>query len=124
MRCARRALGPVAAFWLLCQAATVSLAAASLWVTADETLAACTCTPDGNAACPMHHKAAKGPTPCAMKSLSTGSVATLSALFSAAGLVPDSPIASAPMTAAASTIAHGSTITEHPSQPDPPPPRA
>jgi hypothetical protein len=117
---ARRALGPTAAVWLVCQAATLTLAPALL----DASVAECVCTHGADATCPMHHKTATSAKVCVVQSTTTSAPAALNSLFSVVGLVPDSPLAIAPVPTASPLLIECSMVTERHSPPDPPPPRA
>src|SRR5579862_4807791 len=84
MTWARRALGPTAAAWLVCQAVTLALVPALLGGLVEE----CVCAHGADATCPMHHKSTAGAKVCVMQSANTGVSGTLSSLFSIAGLLP------------------------------------
>ena len=61
MRLARRVLGPIAAVWLVCHGATLTLVPALLWFRSrDANAAECTCAHGAEATCPMHHRTAAG----------------------------------------------------------------
>jgi hypothetical protein len=116
----RRALGPIAAVWLLCQAATLTLVPMLLNVS----LAECICSTHGaDATCPMHHKPAAGTKVCAMQSATTIVPATLDSLISMAGLLPAPLQAIVPVLTADAVLFERSRLTQRPSPPDPPPPR-
>jgi hypothetical protein len=117
---ARRALGPIAAVWLLCQAVTLMLVPALL----EASLSECLCTSGAAASCPMHHRTTAGSKVCAMQSLSATTAATLTALFSVVGLVPARSLATAPVPAPSPVLIECSRATDRPSPPEPPPPRA
>ena len=116
----RRALGLIAAVWLVCQAATLTLAPALL----EASLAECLCTHGVDASCPMHHRTEAGARVCVKQSLTTSAAATLHALFSIVGLVPARSLATALVPTASLVVIQSSMATERPSPPDPPPPRA
>jgi hypothetical protein len=120
MKRARRLIGPIAAVWLVSQAATLSLAPVML----DATPAACTCSNGADATCPMHHGAAAGFKTCVMQSTTTSATVTLNSLFSVAGLVPASLSAMAPLPMVSPVFLEYSTASPRPLPPDPPPPRA
>jgi hypothetical protein len=122
---ARRALGPIAALWLLCQAATLTLVPvlAGLGATAAG-VAVCTCTHGADANCPMHHKAALGAPVCRLKSATASPVAALNALFGAMGVMPVSERATTPAPAVSRVRLARSIATARPAPPDPPPPSA
>jgi hypothetical protein len=116
---ARRALGPIIAVWLVCQAATLMLVPVLL----EASLAECMCTQGADATCPMHHGTAASSKVCVMQSMTTSATATLNALFSVVGLMPASLMASAPVSTASLMPLECSRATLRPSPPDPPPPR-
>jgi hypothetical protein len=117
---ARRALGPIAAVWLLCQAATLTLVPALL----EASLAECLCTNGADASCPMHHRTTASSKVCVMQSLTTNAAATLNALFSVVGVVPARSLANGLVPTASPVLIECSMATERPSPPEPPPPRA
>src|SRR5579871_5158010 len=96
MRRARRALGPIAAAWLLCQAATLTLIPVLTWTDAGTASAACTCTHGTDALCPMHHRTAAGVRTCAFQDTTTNTTTTLGSLFPAPGLLPGLAHSTAP----------------------------
>jgi hypothetical protein len=116
----RRALGPIAAVWLVCQAVTLTLVPSQL----EASLAECVCSHGVDATCPMHHQTAADSRVCAMQSLTTSAAATLNALFGVVGLVPARSQATALVPTARPVPIESSIATERPSPPDPPPPRA
>jgi hypothetical protein len=116
----RPILGPIAAVWLVCQAATLTLVP----VLIDASLAACTCANGADAACPMHHGAAAGSKMCLVQSIATSATATLNSLVGILGVVPPRPPASALPPTASVVSPASSTTTERRSPPDSPPPRA
>src|SRR5580704_12735322 len=122
MRHTRRVLGPIAAVWLVCQAAMLAFVPAVLGARLPE----CTCTYGAAGTCPMHHgTAAAGSKVCVIQSLTTSATATLSSLFiSVVGLVPAPLRATAPTPTTRSVFLERSMATHRPSPPDPPPPRA
>src|SRR5580700_2916562 len=112
----RGALGPIAAVWLLCQAATLTLVLSLLGAS----LADCTCTHGADAACPMHHGAAATSRVCVMQSMTASGAATLGALCGVVGLAPVRPQATAFVPTASNVVFECSVPTERPSTPDPP----
>jgi len=118
---ARRVIAPIAAIWLVCQGLTLVVVPVLL----DASLAECVCPQGADATCPMHHKTAGGRQACAMQSTTTSAPATLNALFSVTGLLP-ALIAQATVLvpSASAALFEGSRLTQRPSPPDPPPPRA
>lgn len=118
----RRALHRIAVTWLLCQAATLTLAPAALWLGSSEQVLECTCIHGDHAICPMHHKPAPGTKICLMRGTGDSTVAVFSWL-STIGVAP---------------TAEGVVVAERPpiprpadmstpaflrTPPDPPPPR-
>ena len=83
----RRVLHRVAVTWLLCQAATLTLAPAALLFGSTEQVLECTCTHGDHAICPMHHKPVPGTKICLMRGTGDSTVAVFSWL-STIGLVP------------------------------------
>src|SRR5579864_3733299 len=120
MMWARRAIGPIAAVWLLCQVVTLAAVPALL----DASLAECVCTHGADATCPMHHRTAAGSTVCVMQSAATDVPATLNLLFSIAGLVPTPRLNTAPVHPVDAIIFERSVLRYRSSPPDSPPPRA
>jgi hypothetical protein len=120
MTWARRVIGPIAAAWLVCQAATLAMVPVLL----DVSLAECVCAHGADAACPMHHKGTAGTKVCAMQSAATTAPVTLNSLLSVAGLLPAPPQTIVPAPAANAVLFERPAPTERPSPPDPRPPRA
>jgi hypothetical protein len=121
----RRALGPLAAAWLLCQLGMVALVpAASATGSVPVVALECTCSHGDHATCPMHHKSAAGPERCAMRSADDSATGVLISLFGPLGLIPvrSGVLTPAPSTAVA--LAPQTTIALRDAPPDPPPPRA
>ena len=116
----RRVLGPIAAVWLLCQAATLTLVPALLEASSAE----CLCTNGADGSCPMHHRATPGSKVCVLQGLTTGAPAALNALFSVVGLVPARSLATARVPTTSPVLIECSMTTERLSPPEPPPPRA
>lgn len=120
----RRALGPIAGIWLVCQLGLVPVAPIVLGVGAAEERIECTCVHGEHATCPMHHRAALGSTICLMRSADNGGAAVLGSIVHFIGVLPE----------LAQTLDQGSRRTIdrmattptslRPSPPDPPPPRA
>ena len=119
MAWARRALAPIAAIWLVCQAATLALVPTVF----EAGLAECVCANGADATCPMHHKTA-GAKVCAMQSATTTVPAPLNALLSVPGLLPAAPQMMVPVSTASPVLFERSMLTRRPSPPDPPPPRS
>jgi hypothetical protein len=120
MRRVRRALGPIAAVWLAYQAATLALVPVLLATG----LADCVCSHGADASCPMHHKTDTGSKVCVMQSATTNAPAPVNALFGVTGPLPTLPEAIVPVRTASAVLAKPVTLTQRPSLPDPPPPRA
>jgi hypothetical protein len=118
----RRALRSIATAWLLGQAATLALAPTLLYTIPSE----CVCTHGADGMCPMHHKAsAPGVKVCAMQSATeSGGPATLSGLFSVAGLLPAPAEATVLMSTSGAAPVVRSLVVRRPSAPELPPPRA
>jgi hypothetical protein len=116
----RRAIGPIAAAWLVCQAVTLTLVPAQL----EASLAECVCAHGADATCPMHHRTTADSRVCAMQSLTTSAATTVNALFSVVGLVPARSQATTLAPMASPVLIESSMAAERPSPPDPPPPRA
>lgn len=120
----RRALPRIALTWLLCHAATLTVATTVLWSGHAEGLLECTCTHGAHAYCPMHHNVAPGSKVCLMQSADDTGSAVLSSLFGAPGLVAAPVRSVAPEPARAIDVVEPATLSLRPAPPDPPPPRA
>lgn len=120
----RYTLGPIAAAWLICQAAIVIVAPAVFWLASAEELLECTCTHGNQAMCPMHHKPAPGSKICLMRSADDRGAAVLNSLFGAAGLLPTGTPIAAPVAIQIVVRTDTTTPDLRPSPPEPPPPRA
>lgn len=120
----RRALPRIALTWLLCHAATLTVATTVLWPGHAEGLLECTCAHGDHTYCPMHHKPAPGSKLCLMQSANDTSSAVLSSLFGALGLVATSPQSVALQAERGIGIIDSTTPSLRPAPPDPPPPRA
>lgn len=119
----RRLLRRIAVTWLLCQAATVTLAPAAIALGSAEALLECSCAHGDHAVCPMHHKPAPDSTICFMQSANDSGAAVFSWLLNV-GVLPSPAQA---ITAARQHIPHAVNLTTaslRPAPPDPPPPRA
>ena len=116
----RRLLGPIAAVWLVGQAATLGVVPALLEAKAAE----CTCPLGGDATCPMHQKTGTGSKVCVMHSITTRVPVTLNSLLSVVGVIPDPPLAIALVPAVSAVRPESMLATPRPLPPDPPPPRA
>lgn len=122
----RRVLEPLAAIWLCCQVATITLAPAALWITAaDPHSVECTCGHGAGAMCPMHHKPTEESGTCAMQSANLPGSALLTAITGIAGLMPGSTVSIGPATVTQPPRnADVHVDGRRPIPPDPPPPRA
>jgi len=118
----RQALRPIATVWLLGQAATLALVPTLLYTIPSE----CVCTHGADGMCPMHHKpSAPGIKVCVMQSATdSGGPATLSGLFSVAGLLPASAEGTVSTFTSSAVPIVCSLVVRRPSPPEPPPPRA
>jgi hypothetical protein len=119
----RRALGPVAAVWLLCQAAALMLGPAAHLLGAVEAPAECTCLHGDHAICPMHHTPARGAQFCVMSADDNG-VAVLTSILIGPGLVQEVVRPAPPPAELAAASRDITTRSLRPAPPDPPPPRA
>ncbi len=126
----RGILGPIAAAWLVCQAATLTLAPALLWFgSTDAGLMECTCTHGVDATCPLHHRTTGSSSTassrlCVVRSMTTSAAASLNALFGVAGLLPARSLAMFFVPAVSPALLECSIDSRRPLPPDPPPPRA
>jgi len=120
----RRALGPIAVTWLLCQVATIAAAPVVIGLGASEELLECKCTHGDHAICPMHHRPAPGSKICLMGSANNTSTAVLTSLFTGVGLIGDPFQVIAPSSTYTRVRTHGTPLSLRPAPPDPPPPRA
>ncbi|HXK40237.1 MAG TPA: hypothetical protein VJ837_05380, partial [Candidatus Paceibacterota bacterium] len=78
----------MAVAWLLCQAATLSLAPIAFSIGTADQLLECTCTHGDHAVCPMHHKPAPNSELCLMQSADENREAVFGPLVGAVGLLP------------------------------------
>jgi hypothetical protein len=121
----RPILGPIAAVWLVSQAAILVLVPALLWVQpTSASLAACACVHGGEAACPMHHGSGAGFKVCVMQRTTDSATSTLLGLLSGLGLVPQSRPALQRLATTSAVRLDSFPPTPRPVPPDPPPPRA
>lgn len=124
MKRLRRALGPVAAAWLLCQAATLVVVPAVFHAGSTTAPIECTCVHDGNhSRCPMHHKSPAGAKVCFQTTESTG-LAVLSSSLGHVGLVPGALWTFTFIRPSLVVRFDETSKTLRPAPPDPPPPRA
>lgn len=119
----RRILRPVVVTWLLCQAATLSLAPIA-FSTGTVELLECTCTHGDHAVCPMHHRPAPDSTLCLMQSADENREAVFGPLVGAVGLLPTKTEVAAPAVERPLISLETTTAFLRPAPPDPPPPRA
>lgn len=124
MKRLRRALGPIAVAWLLCQGATLTAAPVVFWLNPAEGVLECTCAHGDHAICPMHHRPAADSTLCLMRSANDSGAATLTSLLSGVGIVPAPAQVVAPASTPAVVVRETTTPSLRPAAPDPPPPRA
>jgi hypothetical protein len=118
----RRVLGSIAAAWLCCHAATLTLVPVVLWPAARQALE-CRCSHGDHALCPMHHTVSPGSTSCVLQSTANDETSLLGSLFVTAGIVPAPP---QPVVFQSSSTFFGAdtTATSRHSAPPGPPPRA
>ena len=127
MRALRRMIGPIAAGWLLCQAATLVLVTAAFgFDVAAVRLLECTCAHGaGHTDCPMHHQSgAPRDGLSQVQCADQADAAILGSLLGHVGLAP-SPVSVLPSTSTG--VAAPMAVTTRilrPAPPDPPPPRA
>ena len=120
----RRALGPLAAVWLACQAATLTLGSAALWIAEVNVVEVeCTCAGD-HGICPMHHKSKDGVKVCLLQSADDNEAGVLTSLLGHVGLVAVLVHVFIPIPLVASVPIDTTAETLRPAPPDPPPPRA
>lgn len=124
MKRLRRALGPLAAAWLLCHVATVTLASSAFWTHAEHAGVECTCAHGPDSTCPMHHKAASGKKTCAMRSADDAATVGVGSVFGPIGLLPTPRLETAVITEQSVMSDEHSFAAQRPVPPDPPPPRA
>lgn len=120
----RRLFRSVAVTWLLCQAATLSLAPIAFSFGTAEHLLECTCTHGDHAVCPMHHRPAPDSTLCLMQNANDSSQAVLGPLHGAIGVLPVQTQVAALVVKRPLSSLEITTIVLRPAPPDPPPPRA
>jgi len=121
----RRALAPVAAIWLACQAAMLTVALPAFWVqSVGAGELACTCSHGVDGACPMRHKTSTGSKLCLMQSADNSGTSVLRSLLGAIGLIPTRTATTVPTSSENEPIVVSGAVTDRPVPPDPPPPRA
>src|SRR5262245_42968296 len=106
MKRLRRALGPMAAAWLLCQAATWTATPLVFWLSPAAESLECTCAHGDHAICPMHHKPAAGSKLCLMRSADDSGPAVLTSILSAVGIVPAAASVLVPVTTQPVVVSH------------------
>lgn len=122
----RRALGPIAAGWLLCQTATLVFATVAFAVTGDASvLLECTCAHDSDhTTCPMHHPANRSKTGLAqIQCAGSAELGLLASLLGNVGLTPAVSRVLLSPSLQPVIILDVSTLVLRPEPPDPPPPR-
>jgi hypothetical protein len=121
----RRALGPLAAAWLVCQVATLTFAPVQFGTgSAGVVVLQCTCSHGDHATCPMHHKPAAGSKHCTMRSTGDSGSGVLSSLLGPLGLIPFRASSISPAPARPLRLVEPATTTLRTAPPDLPPPRA
>lgn len=122
----RRALGPIALAWLLCQASTLVLVTVAFALGSDAALLECTCAHGTeHKDCPMHHPGS--PSRQGTYKIQCGgdtNVALLASLLGQVGLTPHSGTAIQPPVAERVAPPDSSAQILRPAPPEPPPPRA
>jgi len=121
----RRALAPVTTVWLFCQVGTLVSVPLALWITAsDPHQEECTCGHEAGVMCPMHHKTAGRPAPCAMRAASSSGAAVVTTLVGVAGLISEPTLSIRPADPSRHPLPGDLRVVgDHPVPPDPPPPR-
>jgi hypothetical protein len=119
----RRGIRRIAVTWLLCQAATLTLAPTVFAVGSTETLMACTCSHGDHAICPMHHRPAPGSKICVMTRAGDSGVVVFSWLLNM-GLAPTRAEVFVLQHREISRPIDFGTPSPRSAPPDPPPPRA
>ncbi len=115
---------PAVGAWLLCQAFSLTLNAASVCagMTAPSVEQTCTCAHGDGQECPMHHTKSKSPASCSCRSTNEAPAALVS-LFGTAILAQSESLpggtVSSDLSVAPQTEPLGASVI-----PDPPPPRA
>ena len=113
----RRALGPLIAVWLVCQAGS----AAAIWLPAFDD---CECPHSDGAVCPMHHGASSRGKACSMRGVDASATVALASLLAPAAPAPAPAIVASMAIDSPTVNADRSTDSRRPVPPDPPPPRA
>jgi len=125
MRRQRRALGFVAALYLISRTATLAFVPAELWLSVGEAgRPACRCAYGTVADCPMHHPQTAGTRNCTLRgALPANDLALMSLLSIDWYLTPASALFGGQVTSATQP-AFITTFASRFVPPDPPPPRA
>ena len=125
MRRQRRALGCVAALYLISRTATLAFVPAELWLSMGEPgRPACRCVYGTVADCPMHHPQTPGTRNCTLRgALPANDLAPMSWLSVDGYLTPASALFSGQVTSA-TRPAFVTDLVSRFVPPDPPPPRA
>jgi len=120
----RRALGPIASAWLVCQAATLALGPVIFWDTSVEALLECTCGHGDHAICPMHHAPARDSKRCRLVPSHDADAGLLTPLLTGIALMPD--VQPLPAVTISSSLLDSTrdVVLVRPWSPDRPPPRA
>jgi hypothetical protein len=113
----RRALGPLIAVWLLCQAG----GSAAIWLPAFDD---CACPHGDGAVCPMHHSTSSRGRPCSMRGADDSSAIALASLLAPAAPMPAASAGAIDTSDTPMRIVDRSAEGLRPVPPDPPPPRA
>ena len=118
----RRAIGPIIAAWLVCQATTLALTPALLAFSL-----ACGCATGANATCPMHHSTQPTPgsgTKCTLQNAHAPLDTALLSLFASHGVVPQKMSVDLTDTTFRRIFPVVSELASRTGLPDSPPPRA
>ena len=120
----RRALGPIASAWLLCQAATLAIVPTIFWDTSVQALLECTCAHGDHTICPMHHAPPRDSKRCRLVPSHDTDTGLLTPLLSGIALIPHvQPLLASGVKSPLLAITRD-VVLVRPSSPDPPPPRA
>ena len=125
MRRVRQHLSCVIGVWLVCQLAGLAGAPLSAVGVIANAVQRCTCPPGAapDAACPMHHSAARG-RECVLKSASSAGDAALLSLMGTLGLMPPSQATVAVAVAVRAVPSLYTSTIARSDRPESPPPRA
>jgi hypothetical protein len=120
MTALRRMLPPLAAIWLLCQAAGATFAPVTLTMVDSDV--ECTCGHGAYAMCPMHHRPVGTPR-CSIRGGGDLATATLAALLGGIGVIPTRVLIGEPAVAASRIFLADTSRILRSTPPDSPPPR-